>query len=103
MKALAKQKLTSEERDRLKRAVKDEMAGVLPHDTLEEIVDGAIRAVLIGRQDADEEIRRALNRIDQAAGLAMCSEVLSVIRALQITLAEQEAMIREKIRKLSGL
>lgn len=100
--AMQQRQLTSDERARLKAAVKDEMAGVLPRGPLQEHLEDGYGALLKG-DDFDEVIRRTLNKIDQAAGLAMCQEVLGVIGALQATLREQEETIRDKIKKLSAL
>lgn len=96
-------RLTPEERQRLKRAVKDEMAGVLPREALREIIEDGYHALLIPKDDFDEVVNRTLNHVDQTAGLSMCEEVLGVIAALQATLREQETAIREKIKKLAML
>lgn len=101
--ARSPKKLSPDERARLKKAVKEEMAGVLPREALREILDECIKSVLIAKEDYDEVENRTLNKIEQAAGLTMCEEILGVIGALQATLREQEATIREKIKKLSGL
>jgi hypothetical protein len=100
--ARAPRRLTSEERERLKRAVKSEMAGVLPREALERILEEGYGDLLKG-DDFDETIRRTINQIEQTAGLAMCEEVLGVLHALQATIAEQEKEIREKVRRLTGL
>jgi hypothetical protein len=104
--AIQQRKLTSEERERLKRAVKEEMAGVLPRDALRAIFEETVGAVLKG-EDYDEVENRAVNRVEQIAGLAMLREMLSGLgqlkRALVDAIEAQEGEIRDKIRKLTAL
>lgn len=99
----AAKRLTSAERAALKAAVVAEMAGVLPRGPLQQILEDGYAALLLGKTDFDEVVARTVNQIEQQAGLAMCTEVLGVLQALQATLAAQEADIREKIRKLAAL
>lgn len=94
--------MSSDERQRLKKLVQQEMAGVLPREALREAIEDGWGSILKGA-DFDDEVNRLLNRIDQQAGLHMCQEVLTVILTLQKTLREQEAELREKIRRLADL
>jgi len=95
--------LSSEDSKRLKKAVKEEMAGVLPRDAIKEYIEDGLQAILVKREDYDEVTNRVMNQIDRAAGLTMCQEVLSVIMALKKTLEEQETEIRSKIKRLGDL
>ena len=101
--ARERKSLTPEERKRLMRAVKEEMAGVLPREALRGILEECCQAMLMGKEDADEVLNRTLSRLDQLAGLSMCEEILGVLGALQTVLREQEALIRDKVKKLADL
>jgi len=100
--AMSQKSLTGDQRKRLKKAVQDEMAGVLPREALIEAVEDGYAEILKGK-DFDEEVHRLVNRIEQLAGLSMCQEVLLVISALQKTLSEQEEEIRSKVKRLGEL
>ncbi len=100
--AQSQRKLTGDERKRLKKAVKDELAGVLPREALRELIEDGYGRLIKGR-DFDDEVSRLANEIDRLAGIAMMNEMLHVIRLLKSTLDDQEDEIRGKARKLSKL
>ena len=100
--AQATKQLTGDERKRLKKAVKEELAGVLPRQALRELIEDGYGRLLKGR-DFDDEVSRLANEIDRLAGMAMMNEMLNVIRSLKSTLDEQEDEVRGKARKLSKL
>lgn len=98
----SKTRLTGDERKRLKKAVEEEMAGLLPHDALNEEVEAGYLRLLKGG-DFDENVGRLVNSVERMAGLAMFREILSVIQALKTTIEEQESEIRARIKKLENL
>jgi len=94
--------LTGDERKRLKKAVQEELAGLLPREALREAIEDGYASILKG-EDFDENVSRLVNQIERIAGLGMCNEILLVIMALKKTLEEQEDEIRSKIRRLGEL
>jgi len=95
--------LTGDERTRLKEAVKEELAGVLPREALRGELEASMVRLMKGEADYEEEIGRIVNAVERLAGLAMCREVLSVLDALQAATLEQSEEIRKKMRRLASL
>lgn len=94
--------LTPDQRDRLKKMVKEEMAGVLPRAIVRQHVEDCLAAVLKGH-DEDEAINRAVNEIERTAGLAMLQHMLDSIGSVRKAFEGEEDEIRQKIRKVSQL
>lgn len=102
-KAQKKRSLTGEDRRRLKAAVKEEMASVIPRETLRQLIEEGYERLLRGDADFDEEVGRLTNEIERLTGLAMCKEMLVVIRSIGDVFGEQEEEIRRKMRRLGDL
>ena len=101
--AQKKRSLTGEDRKRLKAAVKEEMASVLPREALHQLIEEGYERLLKGDGDFEEEVGRLTNEIERMAGLAMCKEMLEVIRSIGDVFGEQEEEIRRKMRRLADL
>ncbi len=101
--AQKRRSLTGEDRRRLKAAVKEEMASLLPRETLRQIVEDGYERLLKGEGDFDEEVGRLTNEIERMVGLAMCKEMLNVIHTVGEVFGEQEEEIRRKMRRLADL
>jgi pantoate kinase len=95
--------LTGEDRRRLKAAVKEEMGSVLPRETLRQLIEEGYERLLKGEGDFDDEVGRLANEIERIAGLAMCKEMLDVIRTVGDTFSEHEEEIRSKMRRLANV
>lgn len=101
-KAEEHRQLEGKDKKRLSRAVKEEMAGILPREALKELLEDGCHD-LIQEADTDPILNRMVNEIERMCGLAMCREILNVIQGLQGEMGEQEEEIRKKIRKLAEL
>lgn len=101
--AQSRRALAAGDRDRLKRAVKEELAGLLPEDAVVDAFMDSLQAVLVRNEDADEVAHRHKNVIQRIAGLALCEKQLEVVDALKKTLDEQADEIRETIKKIGSL
>lgn len=95
--------LSGEDRRRLKAAVKEEMASLLPRDVLRGLIEEGYERLLKGEGEFDDEVGRLTNEIERLAGLAMCKEMLQVIRTIGDAFGEQEEEIRGKMRRLAEL
>lgn len=95
--------LTGEDRRRLKAAVKEELGTVLPREALRQLIEDGYERLLKGEGDFDDEVGRLTNEIERLAGLAMCKEMLDVIRTVGDTFSEHEEEIRGKMRRLANL
>jgi len=100
--AQSKKSLTGEDRRRLKEAVKQELAGLLPRDRIRDILEECYTNILKG-SDLDEEVGRATNEIERVAGLALCKELLSMLGGISKALEDEDAEVREKIRRIGSL
>lgn len=94
--------LTKDDRNRLRRAVKEEMSGILPRQALRDLLEDGCHELI---QDADSEpvLNRMVNDIERMCGLALCRELLDVIRGIRSGVEEHEEEIRKKIRKLAEI
>lgn len=100
--ASARPQLTAEQKKNLKRAVQEELAGLLPRTALEEALEHGYGELLKGA-DFDETMNWTINKIEQVAGLAMSSHILDIVASLKKELSAQEDEIRERMKRLGGL
>jgi len=96
-------KLDPKDRERLKKALLEEEARVLPRGMLLEILESGYDRVNQRGGSYDEELEHIADEVDRLACLFVSRQILSVLEALQSVFLEQEEEIRRKIRKLASL
>lgn len=99
-KAASQRKPTGDELKALKKAVKEELAGVLPRERLKELIEEGYRKILIEKQTIEVVAGNMVNDIERLAGVAVSIQVLEVIRALSSTLAGQEDEVRDQKKRI---
>jgi len=96
-------KLDPKDRERLKKALLEEEARVLPRGMLLEILESGYDRISQRGGSYDEALEQTADEVDRLACLFVSRQILSVLEALQSALLEQEEEIRRKIRKLASL
>ncbi len=100
-------KLTPEELARLRRLGR-ELSGFLPPDILEMILVGFYKRASGSKKAPDRlELARAVGELQRVTGTACFRQILSLLKTWEETFGkfvhEQEADIREKVRRLTDL
>lgn len=95
--------LKREDLDRLKREVQGETAGILPQQTLLDMIEGGYDRIMQGGASFDEEIERLAVEIQRLTGLAVARKTMEILDALSRMVSEQEEEVRRVIRKLGKL
>lgn len=86
--------LKREDLDRLKREVQGETAGILPQQTLLDMIEGGYDRIMQGGASFDEEIERLAVEIQRLTGLAVARKTMEILDALGKMVAEQEEEVR---------
>lgn len=94
---------TEEEYKRLRNAVQAETSGLLPQQTLLDIIERGFDRLTQGQGTFDREVGAIANEVQRLAGLFMCRQMLEFLQGLEALCAEQEEEIRAKVRRLSSL
>jgi hypothetical protein len=95
--------LKQEDLDRLKREVQGETAGILPQQTLLDMIEGGYDRIMQGGASFDGEVERLAVEIQRLTGLAVARKTMEILDALSRMVAEQEEEVRRMIRKLGKL
>lgn len=78
------------------------MGAIIPMGTIRGYIEECCDAIAKG-EDPDEMIGRAVNRVAQAAGLALGEHIQDVIKSMQQSLAGELETIRDQMKKLGTL
>ncbi len=99
--------LTGKDRERLRKAVKEELAGLLPSDALRDLIEDGYRRILLKKEDVDLVTGSIVHHIERMAGLALCERMTEMMRGMRKALDQgfesEEAEMRELRRRLSEL
>ncbi len=91
----------------LRKAVKEELAGLLPEDALKQLIEDGYRRILIHREDFDVVSGSMKNQIQVMAGMAVCRRVLEFMRGMSSAIVQglesEEQEIRDQLKRLSDL
>lgn len=105
--AQSRRSVSGEDLRRLRKAVKEELAGLLPRDALRDMVSEGYRRILTRQGELDDVAGWLVNEIERMAGLALCRRQLEILQALRDAidhgLEEQEADVRDQIKRLADL
>lgn len=102
-KASQPKELKREDLDRLKREVQGETAGILPQQTLLDMIEGGYDRIMQGGASFDEQVERLAVEIQRLTGLAVARKTMEILDALAHMVSEQEEEVRRVIRKLGKL
>lgn len=106
-KAQSRRSVSGEDLKRLRTAVKEELAGLLPRGALKDLVEDGYRRILLQRESLDEVSGWVVNEIERMAGLAACRRVLGFIQGMREAMSggldDGENEVREQIRRLADL
>lgn len=95
--------LTKEQLDMLRREVEGETAGLLPQETLLEMIEAGYDRLVTGKGVFDHEVTQLSVEIQRLAGLAVSRKVLEFIEVLGKVTEEQREEVMRVIRKLGKL
>ncbi len=105
--AQKRRSITGDDLKRLRRVVKEELAGLLPSDALRELIEDGYRRILLKKEDVDLVTGSIVHHIERMAGLALCERMTEMMREMRKVLVQgfetEEADMRELRRRLSEL
>ncbi len=96
-------KIKKEDLDRLKREVEGETAGLLPQETLLQIIEEGYDRLVKESGSFDDEVTRMAIEVQRLSGLAVAKKVMEVLGALGKLVEEQEEEVRRVLRKLGRM
>ena len=94
--------LTKEDRNILRREVKEEMAALIDREALRELIEDGCSEVVCER-DPEPRINSMVNEINRMAALAMHKELLGVLAAIRDEIDRQIEDLRKRMRNIAEL
>ena len=94
--------LTPAQREAIKREIREEMAGLLPRDTLKALVEEGYGRLVQGA-DFDEEVNRLVNDVERISSLAMLKEMLHMMEETGRQFERMQDDVRDRMRKVGQL
>ena len=101
-KAQERRNLSKEDRNLLRREVKQEMAAILDREALRELIEDGCSDVVC-EQDPEARINLMINEINRMAALAMHRELMGILAVLRDELDRQIDELRKKMRNIAEL
>ncbi len=105
--AQRRRSITGADLKRLRRVVKEELAGLLPSEALRDLIEDGYRRIILKKEDLDVVTGSLVHQIERMAGLALCQRIDEMIQGMKKVMREgleaEEADNRELRRRLSEL
>lgn len=102
-KAQNRKGLSKDQLNQLRKEVNNELFGLLPRDALRNLIEDAFSKSLEKDIDSDAVIMALVNDIERMAGLALCRELLGIVKSMEHEMGLQRTEVENKIRRISQL
>lgn len=95
--------IKGEDLKRIRAMLEAETAGLLPQPLLLGMIEEGYGRLFARESRFDDEVQRLATNLQKLAGLAVCTNTMTVLEALEKLVIEQKREVQETMRRLTAL